>query len=89
MDTSTTECCMKPFEDMVIYWDGQVGLCNHDWNNSTKLGNVIFSIIQDVWQGIEYRTVRLLHENNKRCNVHTCQSCSFQSNQIYGEILNG
>jgi radical SAM protein with 4Fe4S-binding SPASM domain len=89
MDTSTTECCSKPFEDMVIYWDGQVGLCNHDWNNSTSLGNVILSSISDVWQGIEYQSVRFLHENNKRSHVNTCQSCSFQSNQIYGEILNG
>jgi radical SAM protein with 4Fe4S-binding SPASM domain len=85
----TSGYCGKPFEDMVIYWDGNVGLCNHDWNNSTSLGNVIFSSVSDVWQGIEYRTVRLLHENNKRSHVHTCQSCSFQSNQVYGEILNG
>jgi radical SAM protein with 4Fe4S-binding SPASM domain len=83
------ELCSKPFEEMVIYWDGNVGLCNHDWNNSTPLGNVIFSSIQDVWQGIRYQCVRHMHENNKRSHVSTCQSCSFQSNILYGEILNG
>jgi radical SAM protein with 4Fe4S-binding SPASM domain len=81
------ERCNKPFEDMVIYWDGNVGLCNHDWNNATPLGNVILSSISDVWQGIEYQTVRLLHENNRRSQVHTCQTCSFQSNIIYGELI--
>jgi radical SAM protein with 4Fe4S-binding SPASM domain len=83
------ETCSKPQEEMVIYWDGNVGLCNHDWNNSTPLGNVIFSSIQDVWQSIEYQTVRNLHQNCRRHLIRTCQNCSFQSNMIYGEILNG
>ncbi len=79
--------CSKPFEDMVIYWDGNVGLCNHDWNNLTPMGNVILSNIAEVWRGIEYKTVRLLHENNKRQRVNTCRDCSFQSNQTYGELI--
>jgi radical SAM protein with 4Fe4S-binding SPASM domain len=83
------ETCNKPFEDLVIYWDGNVGLCNHDWNNSTKLGNVLFTSISDVWQSMRYKEVRLMHTASMRSNVPTCQACSFQSNQVYGEILNG
>jgi radical SAM protein with 4Fe4S-binding SPASM domain len=83
------QTCNKPFEDMVIYWDGNVGLCNHDWNNSTPLGNVIFTSIADVWQSMRYKEVRLMHTAAMRSNVPTCQACCFQSNQIYGEILNG
>jgi radical SAM protein with 4Fe4S-binding SPASM domain len=81
--------CNKPMEDMVIYWDGNVGLCNHDWNNSTLLGNIILNSISDVWSNHHYFTIRQLHQNGARHKVASCQSCSFQSNQIYGEILNG
>jgi radical SAM protein with 4Fe4S-binding SPASM domain len=79
--------CSKPLDEMVVYWDGNIGLCNHDWNNQTPMGNVILSSIKDVWQGIEYKTVRLQHENGKRHLVRTCQDCDFQSNQIYGELI--
>jgi radical SAM protein with 4Fe4S-binding SPASM domain len=88
-ETPHRVACNKPFEDMIIYWDGNVGLCNHDWNNSTPLGNVILSSIQDVWRGFRYNEVRLMHKAEMRFNVPTCRDCSFQSNQIYGEILNG
>jgi radical SAM protein with 4Fe4S-binding SPASM domain len=81
------ESCNKPFEDMVVYWDGKVGLCNHDWNNLTPMGNLNTQSIEEVWRGIEYRTVRLLHTNNKRHFVSTCKDCDFQSNKIYGEIV--
>jgi radical SAM protein with 4Fe4S-binding SPASM domain len=89
MNGEVGESCNKPFEDMVIYWDGNVGLCNHDWNNSTPLGNVILNSIQDVWQSTTYKTIRLIHDLGRRHQIATCQNCSFQSNQIYGEIING
>jgi MoaA/NifB/PqqE/SkfB family radical SAM enzyme len=79
--------CHKPFEDMVVYWDGKVGLCNHDWNNLTPMGDLNKQSIMEVWQNIEYKTVRLLHENNKRCFVATCEYCDFQSNKLYGELI--
>lgn len=80
--------CNKPFEDMVIYWDGNVGLCNHDWNNQTPMGNVIFSSIAEIWNNsIAYQTVRALHASNRRSLVKSCRDCSFQSNKIYGELI--
>jgi radical SAM protein with 4Fe4S-binding SPASM domain len=79
--------CNKPVEEMVVYWDGKVGLCNHDWNNSVFLGNLNVQSISDVWNDKFYWEVRQLHLNGERCRVATCRDCDFQSNQIYGEII--
>jgi len=83
--------CQKPFEDMVVYWDGMAGLCNHDWNNGTYLGNLNTQSIREVWQGIQYKTVRKLHSNGKRCFVESCRNCdywmtSYLPNKMFGEL---
>jgi radical SAM protein with 4Fe4S-binding SPASM domain len=89
MNGEVGESCNKPFEDMVIYWDGNVGLCNHDWNNQTKLGNLCMQRVIDVWNDTIYQAVRTSHTSGFRRGVLSCIDCSFQSNQFYGEILNG
>ncbi len=83
----TIQACNKPFEDLIVYWDGKVGLCNHDWNNSESLGDLNVQSIRRVWRGLPYQTVRCLHENGLRNQVKVCESCSFQPNQIYGELI--
>jgi radical SAM protein with 4Fe4S-binding SPASM domain len=79
--------CSKPMEEMVVYWDGKVGLCNHDWNNLVSLGDLNTQSIAEVWQGLKYKEVRLMHTAEMRMNVPTCRNCDFNSNKIYGEIV--
>jgi radical SAM protein with 4Fe4S-binding SPASM domain len=85
--TQPTEACTKPFEEMVVYWNGKVGLCNHDWNNSVALGDLNVQSIEDVWADVPYQSVRLMHKAEIRINVPTCKDCDFQSNKIYGELI--
>ena len=49
--------CIKPFTDMVIYWDGRVVRCNHDWSNA-PLGNVNTGAVSQIWQSSEYERIR-------------------------------
>jgi radical SAM protein with 4Fe4S-binding SPASM domain len=81
----TAQSCSKPFEDMVVYWDGKVGLCNHDWNNQTVLGDLNMQSIEEVWESVNYQTVRAKHQTGMRVQVPSCIACNFNSNQIYGE----
>ena len=82
--------CNKPFEDMVVFWDGRVGLCNHDWNGATPLGDVTTQSVADVWNGRLYRAVRALHRRGCRAQVPSCVACDFTPRHVYGEvILNG
>lgn len=53
--------CHKPFGDLVIYWDGTVGLCNHDWVRTDLIDSVAEKSIQSVWQGERYQKIRQAH----------------------------
>lgn len=77
--------CKKPFEEMTVYWDGKVGLCNHDWNNRTMLGDLNKDNIETVWNSQNYAEVRTLHQSRNRGKVPSCTDCSF-SNKLYGEL---
>jgi len=83
----STVPCNKPFEEMVVYWNGRVGLCNHDWNNNVLLGDLNVQKISTVWNDNPYQEVRKLHCSGKRGEVLACQHCSFQPNQVYGELI--
>jgi len=85
MGTVTNRRCSKPFEEMVVYWNGEVGLCNHDWNCGVNLGDLNTQSICEVWNGEPYKRVRML----QRKQIITCRDCSFESNKVYGEIIDG
>lgn len=80
-----TSPCRKPFQEMTVYWDGKVGLCNHDWDNQTELGNLNNDSVEAVWENGNYSLVRRYHEMGKRVNVHSCADCCFD-NKLYGEL---
>ncbi|MFQ5450102.1 MAG: radical SAM/SPASM domain-containing protein [Nitrospinaceae bacterium] len=67
--------CKKPMNEMVIYWDGQVALCNHDWNRKEFLGDVGKQSIQEVWEGAPYQEVRARHLENRCGQDPTCKGC--------------
>ena len=53
--------CLKPFTDMVIYWNGAVALCNHDWDRQEALGNAAKEAIETVWHNGLYEKARESH----------------------------
>ena len=84
---SCVEPCRKPFEEMVVYWDGKVGLCNHDWNASSLIADLNKQSIEEVWNSQVYKSIRFHHELGWRKNVEACKNCDFQSNKITGELI--
>jgi len=87
MGVIVNDRCDKPFEELVVFWDGKVGLCNHDWNGSFPLGDLNKQTINQVWNHSNYAGVRELHEMGLRRAVPTCEFCSFRSKKIYGELI--
>lgn len=69
--------CYKLFTDMVIYWNGEVSLCNHDWNRlgSDRLGDVNKQTIAEVWCSEKYNELRSLHQAGNVQNIHPCTFC--------------
>ncbi len=67
--------CKKVFTDMVIYWDGVVAVCNHDWNRKEFIGNISNDSIQDIWTGSKYDEIRNRHLDGKLEKDQTCKDC--------------
>lgn len=54
--------CIKPFNDILIFWDGRVGRCNHDWG-SYPLGSVVNNSIKEIWHSKPYKELRKQHSD--------------------------
>lgn len=49
--------CVKPFTDLVIYWNGKVVRCNHDWSEN-PLGDINEDTIAEIWLNAEFERIR-------------------------------
>ncbi len=91
---SSRQPCMKPFRDIVIYYDGKAGLCNHDWDPQTNgsLGSVRVHSIEEVWHNPICRDIRYRHINHQWDGISPCKSCdhwmgSAEMNNPVGEVF--
>jgi radical SAM protein with 4Fe4S-binding SPASM domain len=73
--TEERKPCMKPFSDFVIYWDGSVALCNHDWDRKDAIGNVSQNSIKEIWQSDKYKRIRDAHIENNDDLEELCKEC--------------
>jgi radical SAM protein with 4Fe4S-binding SPASM domain len=83
--------CLKVLTDMVIYWDGQVALCNHDWFRRDKIGHTGDKSVKEIWQGNEYHHIRELHYQGRGDEDLSCQGCDhwityYKPGKIIGEL---
>lgn len=70
--------CHKVMEDMVICWNGDVALCNHDWTRRVTgqfIGNIGDGGIAKIWNGPAYERIRTAHEKGDVSGIAPCESC--------------
>jgi len=69
--------CFKVFTDMVIYWDGEVAVCNHDWTRGEghRIGNVKDGGIASIWNGKRYNDLRESHKSGELDLEPLCHFC--------------
>lgn len=84
--------CLKPLTDIVVYWDGTIALCNHDWKREGEIG-MIKSTIEQVWNSSKYHKIRLMHYNRKITDK-VCKNCDqwmcyYLPKGIIGELYFG
>lgn len=82
--------CHKPFEDMVVYYDGWAGLCNHDWYRADGLGDVAAWGVARVWASEAYQDIRRQHLETQ-ISDSVCQHCdhwkvSYLEDGLIGEL---
>ena len=67
--------CSYLWTRVVVFWNGEVGLCCRDYNNIQKLGNVKHTSIEKIWQGEKMRQLRKSHLDGHRNKVAVCKNC--------------
>lgn len=77
--------CVMPIYDMLIYDDGRVARCNHDWD-SDGMGDVNINTIHEIWHNDKYKELRCQHSNVGNCAI-TDPICS-KCDSWYPEIGN-
>ena len=67
--------CKKLDTDMVIYFDGTVGLCCYDWDRkANEIGSIEESTIKKVWNSKKYNAIRRQHDELKITD-RVCRNC--------------
>lgn len=65
--------CAMPNYEILVYYNGKVGRCNHDWNGE-PMGDLNDSNINDIWNSQRYQDLRRQHQALK-INDEMCKHC--------------
>lgn len=82
--------CHKITEDMVIYWNGDVALCNHDWTRlvtGQRIGSVVEEGIEGVWNSPAYHKIREAHASGNLAGIAPCENCAHWGNEPVGRVV--
>ena len=66
--------CAKPFRELSIRWDGGVAVCCNDWRGEYKVGNVMESSLEELWNGAAMRAARRKLYHGQR-DFGPCAGC--------------
>jgi len=71
--------CVALWSLMVIFGNGDVPLCNVDYNNIHPCGSVAESSIRDVWRAQTLERIRHQHLNGEKAKTDICANCNVWS----------
>jgi len=69
--------CLKPVTDMVILADGNVAVCNHDWDRGSlpALGSWPKQSLAEIYAGPAYAALRDRHASGDCTGCPPCEAC--------------
>jgi radical SAM protein with 4Fe4S-binding SPASM domain len=65
--------CVMPFYEMLIYCDGKIGRCNHDWDGE-PIGDIAQTDISQIWNNSVYSNLRR-QQKTLMITDPVCASC--------------
>jgi len=68
--------CPQPFFQMHIFPNGNISVCNADYNEKLVFGNVKHDSLVDIWKGNELNTFRVMQLKGERKNHSYCHFCA-------------
>lgn len=69
-------CCIIPFYQMNILFNGDVLICCNDWKRNPVLGNVKKEKLADIWLGEKANNLRRNIMNKNYKSIQACRGCS-------------
>ncbi len=79
--------CPLLWSQMVIAWDGRLGLCCEDFNIDFPIGSVTDRSLIDIWNGEEITGVRKIHELGEFDRHPMCRICDTWADSFIRERL--
>lgn len=73
--------CKDPSRLIVIYWDGNAGICCWDYDNQARVGSVNESSIIEIFNNKKFNDIRKSHKNLDCKSLVPCNRCM----RIYGQ----
>ena len=68
--------CVALWSLLVVFCNGDVPLCNVDFNNKFPTGSVLTNSIQEVWQSKILQQRRNLHMTRRKADISLCDNCN-------------
>jgi MoaA/NifB/PqqE/SkfB family radical SAM enzyme len=79
--------CVALWSLMVIFANGDVPLCNVDYNNRYPTGNVRDTSIGDLWKSRVIDSRRDLHLGGRKASISLCENCTVWDEPGDGESV--
>ena len=71
-----SNCCVLPFRQMYILYNGDVILCGNDWLRNPILGNVNNESMRDIWNGKIAIELRKKMIQKRYDSIPPCKECT-------------
>lgn len=89
--------CKKLFTDMVVYWDGEIAVCNHDWTRlatGTRIANATQTSLATAWNSSPYNALRHCHLIGDFSETGVCEGCDhwkmyYMESGFLGKVYEG
>ena len=78
--------CVALWSLMVFFANGDVPLCNVDYNNKYPSGSIMKNSVKEIWQSKIFNQRREWHLNKKKNNITLCKNCNVWD-EVAGEEL--
>lgn len=67
--------CRKVFTDFLVYWNGDLALCNYDWKGGLEGLNLKALSIHEAWHSERYERIRRMQNENVFEESLMCKKC--------------
>lgn len=69
------EPCSLLWSQMVIAWDGRMGLCCEDFDIECCLGQIDEHNLLSIWNGEKINEIRQMHKDGRQKEIYLCKAC--------------